>query len=223
MTTTFTAFQSRPLFARFYARVSPCLDAAGLADHRRRLLAGLTGQVLEVGAGNGLNFAHYPPEVTRVLAVEPEPLLRDLARQEAGQATVTVEVVDGVAEQLPATDGAFDAAVVSLTLCTVTDLQQALREMHRVLKPGGRLRFFEHVRAETPGLARVQRLVTATVWPILNGGCHADRDTAAAIERAGFVTEHLDRLDRRDTGIPFPTSPQILGTATRPKLDGTAK
>lgn len=218
-----TTFQNHPIFARFYARVSPGLDAAGLADHRRRLLAGLTGDVLEVGAGNGLNFTHYPPEVTRVLAVEPEPHLRETARTPAKQAPVPVEVVDGVAEQLPAADAAFDAAVVSLTLCTVPDLKQTLREIYRVLKPGGRLRFFEHVRAETPGLARVQRLVTATVWPILNGGCHADRDTAAAIERAGFVIEQPHRLGYHDTRIPFPTSPQILGAATRPKPDGTAK
>lgn len=204
---------NRPVFARFYARVSPEMDRSGAADHRRELLTGLAGQVIEVGAGNGLNFPHYPPEVTGVLAVEPEPHLLEIARRAAAQAPVPVEVVDGVAERLPAGDAAFEAAVVSLVLCSVPDQGAALREVYRVLRPGGRLHFFEHVRADTPGLARVQRLVTATVWPVICGGCHADRDTAAAIEQAGFAIAQLDRLTFPDMRISLPTSPHILGTA----------
>jgi ubiquinone/menaquinone biosynthesis C-methylase UbiE len=139
------------------------MEREGGADYRDRLLAGLTGRVIEVGAGNGLNFAHYPPEVTGVLAVEPEPYLREAALRSAEAAAVQIDVVDGIADELPAGDGSFDAAVASLVLCSVPDQRAALREIHRVLGPDGQLRFFEHVRAGTRGLQRVQRLVDATV------------------------------------------------------------
>jgi SAM-dependent methyltransferase len=138
-----------PVFARVYARVGHLMDAE-IGDHRRRLLAALTGRVLEVGAGNGLNFPHYPATVTGVLAVEPEPYLRRLALAAASQAPVPIRVVDGTAEAMPAPDGAFDAVVASLVLCTVTDPDQAWAETRRVLRPGGRLRFYEHVRATDP-------------------------------------------------------------------------
>ncbi|MGH9245033.1 MAG: class I SAM-dependent methyltransferase [Acidimicrobiales bacterium] len=191
------------------------MDEGGVADHRRRLLAGLTGRVIEVGAGNGLNFAHYPPEVTRVLAIEPEPYLRGVAQRHAADASAPVEVVGGVAEHLPAGDAMFDVAVASLVLCSVPDPQVVLGELYRVIKAGGTLRFFEHVRADTPGLARVQRLLDATVWPTFGGGCHASRDTATAIERAGFTIEGLEHLRFPDIRISMPTSPHILGTASR--------
>ena len=205
-----------PLFARMFARMSPAMDAGGGADHRRRLLAGARGRVIEVGAGAGANFAHYPPAVTGVLAVEPEPYLRRLAGEAAARAPVPVEVVDGVADRLPAGDGAFDVAVASLMLCSVHDQRAALLEMRRVVRPGGQLRFYEHVRAGTPGLRRAQRVVDATVWPLLLGGCHTSRDTAAAIEAAGFVIDRLDRFAFPEGRLPNPSSPHILGTATRP-------
>ncbi len=109
-----------PIFARIYPRLSRAMEPA-IADHRRTLLAGLSGAVIEVGAGDGMNFAHYPAEVARVLAVEPEPYLRRLAQAKAAQAPVPIEVVAGVAERLPAGDVAFDAAVASLVLCSVSD------------------------------------------------------------------------------------------------------
>jgi ubiquinone/menaquinone biosynthesis C-methylase UbiE len=126
---------SHPLFARFYAWASPRMEKAGYGERRDQLLAGLTGRVIEVGAGNGMNFAHYPPEVTRVVAVEPEPRLRDLAEAAAAKAPVAVEVVDGAAGRLPADDGSFDAAVASLVLCSVPDVPAALAEIQRVLRP----------------------------------------------------------------------------------------
>jgi ubiquinone/menaquinone biosynthesis C-methylase UbiE len=208
-----------PFFARFFAWVSPAMDRAGGADHRHRLLAGLAGRVIEVGAGNGRNFAHYPPEVTGVIAVEPERYLREIALREAERAPVPIEVVDGVVERLPAQDAAFDAAVASQMLCSVRDQLVALREMRRVVRPGGELRFFEHVQAGTPRLRRVQSVVDATVWPLLMGGCHTGRDTAAAIETAGFRIEWLDRFHFPETGVPPPTSPHILGIAIRPAGD----
>lgn len=204
---------SHPFFARWYAWMSPRMERAGYSASRDRLLAGLTGEVVEVGAGNGMNFAHYPPEVTRVLAVEPEPRLRVLAEHEAPRARVPVEVIDGIADRLPAADDTFDAAVASLVLCTVPDVAAALAEVHRVLRPGGRLHFLEHVRAETPGFARLQRVLDATVWPRLGGGCHAHRDTRAAIEAAGFTIDRIEDL-RLPEGAISATSPHILGTAT---------
>jgi ubiE/COQ5 methyltransferase family len=128
-----------PIFARFFARVSPSMERAGTADCRHALLAGLTGRVIDVG--------------------------------------------------------------VSLVLCSVVDLPTALHELHRVIKPGGELRFFEHVRADTPGLRRVQRLVDATIRPALFGDCHTGRDTAAAIEDAGFTIRICHRFRLPDVAI----------------------
>jgi SAM-dependent methyltransferase len=222
-----------PVFARWYAKVSPGMDAGGMAGYRQRALAGLTGSVIEVGAGNGLNFPHYPPEVTRVLAVEPAPYLRSIAVQKAGQLRVAgpvgttaqsgpsgragevIEVQDGVAERLPAADGAFDAAVATLVLCSVTDQRAALREIHRVVRPGGQLRFIEHVQAETPGLRRVQRVLDATVCPPLAGGCHVSRDTRSAITGAGFTVTQSEAFRFPETQIPLPASPHIWGIAIR--------
>jgi ubiquinone/menaquinone biosynthesis C-methylase UbiE len=204
-----------PLFARYYARTSQLLER-GVAAYRAKLLNGLSGRVIEVGAGNGLNFAHYPDMVTEVIAVEPEPHLRSIAETSAGRTAVPITVVDGLADHLPAADGSCDAAVAALVLCTVPDQGTALAEIRRVLKPGGRLRFFEHVHAATPGRRRLQKALDATVWPWFVGGCHCGRDTRTAIERAGFVIDRIDQLTTADTQMPFPTAPQILGTATRP-------
>lgn len=192
------------------------MERTGYGERRDQLLAGLAGRVIEVGAGNGMNFAHYPPEVTRVLAVEPEPRLRELAEAEAAKAPAPIDVVDGTADRLPADDDNFDAAVASLVLCSVPDVRGALAEIRRVLRPGGELRFFEHVRADSPRLARVQRILGATVWPIFVGGCHPDRDTRAAVEGAGFTIESIDEFRIPETRIPAPASPHILGVATAP-------
>jgi ubiquinone/menaquinone biosynthesis C-methylase UbiE len=195
--------------------MSPKMEQAGYGRRRDQLLAGLSGTVIEVGAGNGMNFAHYPREVTHVLAVEPEARLRALAEHEAKKTTVDIEVVDGTADHLPAADAAFETAIASLVLCSVPDVAVALAELHRVIRPGGQLRFFEHVRATSPGLARVQRILDATIWPTLGGGCHAHRDTRASIKAAGFSIDHVDDLRLPATRIPAPTAPHILGSATR--------
>jgi len=207
-----------PLFARFYARLRPCMDAHGGAERRQRLLAGLAGDVVEVGAGDGANFAHYPSTVTSVLAVEPEPYLRERAVAAAGRAPVPVEVVDGVAERLPVGDAGVDAAVAALMLCSVGDQGVALAEMRRVVRPGGELRFVEHVQAPAgqPRMRRAQRLLDATVWPLLCGGCHCGRDTVAAVTAAGFVLDELERFTFPEGARLDPTSPCALGRATRP-------
>jgi SAM-dependent methyltransferase len=201
-----------PVFARVYARVGHLMDAE-IGDHRRRLLAGLTGRVLEVGAGNGLNFPHYPATVAEVLAVEPEPYLRRLAPAAASQAPVPIRVMAGTAEALPAPDGAVDAVVASLVLCTVADLERALAETRRVLRPGGMLRFYEHVRAADPRLARWQDRLERP-WGWVAGGCHPNRDVVAAIVAAGFGVLELDRFDFQI--MPPLVRPHVLGVAERP-------
>jgi SAM-dependent methyltransferase len=209
-----TGFKSHPLFARMYMRASQGAERRGGTEHREELLAGLSGAVIEVGAGNGLNFAHYPPAVERLVAVEPEPFLREAAREAAARAPVPVEVVEGVAERLPVEDDSFDAGVACLVLCTV-DAGQALAELRRVIRPGGELRFYEHVVADTPGLARVQRFADRTFWPHVAGGCHASRDTLAAIERAGFAIETCRRFGF-SPGPVLPAVPHVLGRAQAP-------
>ena len=185
-------------------------DKAGGADNRRELLAGLTGKVVEVGAGTGSNFEHYPATVDEVVAVEPEPYLREKAREAAERAPVRVRVVDGEADSLPAEDGEFDAGVASLVLCSVPDQATAMRELHRVIKQGGELRFYEHVAAEGRQ-GKLHRRIDP-VYTRLAGGCHLTRDTTAAIEQAGFQIQQSRRF-------PFPPGifaiPHVLGNARR--------
>lgn len=203
-----------PIFARFFsAVVVPQLDRGGGPERRQQLLAGLRGTVVEVGAGTGANFAHHPPGVERVVAVEPEPYLRDRAL-EAAAGDPRVEVVDGVAEALPLADRSVDAVVFCLVLCTVPSQPVALAEARRVLRPGGELRVFEHVLGHTPGRQRrVQRALDATVWPFFGAGCHCSRETESAIHDAGFTFSEIDRFDI-PKGSRGPASPVILGRAT---------
>lgn len=185
-------------------------------EHRRELLAGVAGRVVDLGAGDGANFAHFPAGVTEVLAVEPEPYLRERARRNAARAPVPVRVIDALADRLPLDDGSVDAAVACLVLCSVPDQAAALRELHRVIRPGGRLYFYEHVIAERRGLARVQRLLERSgVWPFFAGGCHPARDTVAAIGAAGFDSERCRGFTFKPCPILLPVAPHVLGVACR--------
>lgn len=183
-----------------------------VGEYRVQLLNGLCGRVIEVGAGNGMNFRHYPQTTDEVVAVEPENYLRGQAEQAARDARVPVRVRAGVAEDLPAGDDEFDAAVASLVLCSVGEQAAALAELQRVLKPGGELRFFEHVRSEAPGRAALQaRFDRSGVWPHLAGGCHCSRQTVGAIEAAGFEIDEIRRLELGPSWML--TNPVVLGVA----------
>ncbi|KUM70016.1 class I SAM-dependent methyltransferase [Streptomyces curacoi] len=208
-----------PLFARFYARISVNAETRmGMGGVRDRLLAGLSGRVIEIGAGNGLNFAHYPGAVSEVVAIEPERVLRKLAVESALRAGVPVDVVPGAAEALPVKSEAFDAVVLSLVLCSVRDVPRALGEVRRVLRPGGVVRFFEHGRGGGRAMTFTQRALDRTVWPVLNGGCHVSRDPVAALRDAGFELGPYRRVMMPEKGPTLPTSYCVLGTAWRPRL-----
>lgn len=187
-----------------------------IKELRAENLRGLTGHVLEVGPGIGSNFLLYPNTVTAVTALEPESRLRPQAEDAAAGAAIPVTVTAGVFEDLAVTgEDRFDAVVCSLVLCSVGDPDRAAAQAFEVLKPGGEVRFFEHV-AHDGALGLVQRAVDATFWPKLFGNCHTHRDTLAAIERAGFTIE-----ERRDDwlkvmGIPMPSSSIVIGRAVKP-------
>jgi SAM-dependent methyltransferase len=202
-----------PRFAKVYADVSAESDRRGGDRHRRLLLAGLRGSVIEVGAGHGLNFAHYPPEVTEVLAVEPDDVLRGLARRAAADAPVPVRVVAGHAEALPAADASLDNAVASLVLCSVPDQRRALAEVRRVLVPGGQLRYYEHVRSG--GVKGVVQDAVRPLWTRLAGGCHPNRRTGDAIRAAGFVVDDEDRFTWRPARLS-PAADHVIGRAHAP-------
>ena len=212
-----TAEVRNPVFARVLVRMRRN-EKPEQIEHRRELLRGLTGRVLDLGAGDGANFAHFPASVTEVVAVEPERYLRELAERTAKQAPVPVSVVDGLADRLPLEDDSVDAAVAALVLCSVPNQGAALRELRRVIRPGGELRFYEHVLAHERRLAAVQRFVEKSgLWPLIAGGCHPARDTGAAIEAAGFTIEGCKRLSVKPCAIAVPVAPHILGTARSPR------
>jgi ubiquinone/menaquinone biosynthesis C-methylase UbiE len=197
--------------------MAPSLDRAGAAAHRDELLEGLRGRVIEVGAGSGLSFAHYPDTVTEVVAVEPEPSLRRAAQCAAQSVETAIGVVDGHAGLLPAEDASFDAAVASLVLCSVPDPGAALGEVRRVLRPGGELRFYEHVRSEDPGQARLQDRVD-WIWGHVVGGCHPNRDSVTAIAAAGFSVSACRRFEFRPCVLSAPSSP-LVTPRDRPGCD----
>ncbi|MEV2211889.1 class I SAM-dependent methyltransferase [Streptomyces sp. NPDC050997] len=209
-----------PLFARYYARASVSAETRmGMGRIRERMLAGLSGRVIEIGAGNGLNFAHYPRTVSEVVAIEPERLLRQLAVESALRSGMPVDVVPGTAEALPVKSEAFDAAVISLVLCSVRALPRALGEVRRVLRPGGEVRFFEHGRGGGRAMRFTQRALDRTVWPALSGGCHLARDPVAALRDAGFELGPYRRMWMPENGPKLPMSYCVLGTAWRPATE----
>ncbi|WP_426975649.1 class I SAM-dependent methyltransferase [Pseudarthrobacter sp. O4] len=203
-----------PSFGPHFARVGPRMDARGAAAHRRRLVEVAHGAVVEIGAGYGATFAFYTSAVTSVLALEPDPTLRELALAAATRAPVPITVQNGVAESLPAADASIDVVVSSLVLCSVADQSTVLAETIRVLRPGGLLLFYEHVRSAHRVLAAAEDLVTP-LWSRMAGGCHPNRDTAATIAGAGLTMRDLERFGF--SALPGnPRVAHILGAAAKP-------
>ena len=172
-----------PLFARVFHRFFGRDRGRGEADLRRELLASASGRVVEVGAGNGINFEHYPASVDELIAVEPEPYLRGQAERAAADARISVRVMPGTAAELDLAPGSADAVVVSGVLCSVPDPGEALAEFRRVLRPGGELRFYEHVRSRRVGFARWQRTVAADL--VAADGRLPDRPRHRRSDRSG--------------------------------------
>jgi ubiquinone/menaquinone biosynthesis C-methylase UbiE len=203
---------NHPLFARFAEAVA-AREGDEEQDRRREVLAGLRGRVIEIGSGSGPNFRHYPEAVTEIVAVEPEGHLRAKAEEAARESGRPIRVVDALADDLPFEDAAFDAAVAVLVLCSVPSQARALGELHRVVRPGGELRFYEHVIGSSRRLARLQRALAPGLARVF-GGCRADRDTGRAIEEAGFQIERHRRFLERSL-VEAPAAPRILGVARR--------
>ena len=201
------------VFARFYDRFMAETEEAGLGDRRRELLSGVSGSVIELGAGTGVNLQHYPAAgVEELVLVEPEAPMAVRLERRAAESPLPTRVVRAPAEELPLPDASFDFAVCTLVLCTVNDQPRALAELRRVLKPGGRLLFLEHVRAEDPALARWQDRLQP-LWVRFGHGCHCNRPTLGALGSAGFRVD--DVTHSRILKAPPIVRPMIVGTATR--------
>lgn len=201
-----------PLFAALYDLCQR--PAARILDPwRKRVAGGAEGRVLEIGIGTGLNLPFYPPDrVQRLVGLDPDPHMRRRAAARARRLGVSLELVAAPAEEIPFASGSFDTVIATHVFCTVADPPQALAEVFRVLRPGGRFRFLEHVRATDERTARWQDRLTP-IWRWVAAGCHPNRRTAEAIQDAGFVFEELERFDLPGGG---PARPQVFGVARRP-------
>jgi SAM-dependent methyltransferase len=209
--------QKSTIYNPFFARIWPIVvshETEAVRALRRENLAGLSGRVLEVGAGIGTNFPNYPGAVEQVVAVEPEPRLAAQARAAAEVVPVAVVVTRETAEGFGG-GGRFDAVVCSLVLCSVRDPGSVLQRLYSLLRPGGQLRYLEHV-ASAGMRGRLQRFVDATLWPRLFGNCHTHRDTERSIVDAGFEVDTSRREWTLPVRAPLPISELALGRARRP-------
>jgi len=195
------------LFALGYDRFQRRAEDAGMRDRRAEFLAQASGRCLEIGSGTGLNLDRWPQGVELVLS-EPNPYMATRLRRKAGSG----EVVEAPAERLPFPDGSFDTVAVTYVLCTVPEPAAALREIARVLKPGGRLLFLEHVRSPDPGLARWQDRLHGA-WYLFGNGCHCNRDTFHAIQASPLEIERVER-DEIPAAVPL-VRPMLVGAARR--------
>jgi len=199
------------LYALLYDRLIRAAEAAGLRRMRAELLGEAAGRTVEIGAGTGLNLEHYPPAVTELVLVEPSRQMAAKLRRRVAAGARRAEVVESGGEALPLADGAADTVVVTLVLCTTPDPGAVLREAGRVLRPGGRLLFLEHVRSRDPRVARWQDRLDRP-WKALGNGCHCNRDTRATIEASPLALERI-----ADTELP------LAGPLARPAIVGIAR
>ena len=202
------------IFAAGYDRFLAAAERRGLTEVRRRVVGQATGRVLEIGAGTGLNLAHYGPGAVELVLTEPEAPMASRLRRKLSSSGRTAEVVVAPGERLPFPDQSFDAAVSTLVLCTVPEPLAALAELRRVLRPGAPLLFAEHVRADEPGLAAWQDRLHP-LWVRFGHGCHCNRDTLSAITQAGFRVQEVRH--GRIAGAPPIVRPLIEGRALAPE------
>ncbi len=194
-------------FSAFYDSLVKGTEEAGLRDMRREVLADASGRTIDIGAGTGANLGLYPPQVTELVLAEPDPHMTKRLRAKLAESGQDAELVDAPAEKLPFEDSSFDTAVFTLVLCTVPDPAAALEEAARLLRPGGRVLFVEHVRSQDPGLARWQDRLE-TPWRLFGDGCHCNRDTVATIEASPLTLTHVERGE-------LPKSPPIVTPLAR--------
>ena len=199
------------IFAALYDPLGAHWERKHGAELRRKLVGHVNGRVLEIGVGTGQSFAHYP-EVRELVGVEPSEPMRRRAEMRAAELGREVTLVEAPAEDLPFEDESFDTVVTMAVLCTVDDPEQSVREIRRVLRPGGRFRFLEHVRAPNPRLARWQDRLERP-WGFVAGGCHPNRNTLETIETGGFEVVDLEQGEL--PGQPPLVRPFVLGTAVR--------
>ena len=202
-----------PLFARGYDRLNRIAEDAGLRDKRRALLARAQGRTLEIGAGTGVNVVLYPDSVTELVLSEPDSHMRRQLEKKLAALGRRADVVDAGAERLPFPDASIDTAVATLVFCTIPDPQAALTEIARVLSPGGRLLFLEHVRSNDPRAAHWQDRLERP-WGWFGRGCHPNRDTLATIVASGLEVAEVER-DRIPKAPPI-VRPLIAGEARLP-------
>jgi ubiquinone/menaquinone biosynthesis C-methylase UbiE len=203
------------IFAALYDRLLSGTERAGLHDMRAELVAGARGRTLELGAGTGLNLAHYTDAVTELVLTEPDPhMARRLRKrlEEEPPAPGRVEVIEAQAERLPFEDQSFNTVVSTLVLCSVESPGGAAAEIARVLKPDGRLLYLEHVRSGDPAVARWQDRLERP-WGWLGAGCHPNRDTLAQLEATGLLAEPVER-DQMPKAPPI-VRPLVRGEARR--------
>ncbi len=197
-------------FAALYDRAFTATEDAGLREMRRQALSEARGRTIDIGAGTGANLALYPEAVTDLVLTEPDPHMFKQLRSKVDESSVEAEATDAPAENLPFPDASFDTAIFTLVLCTVPNPQAALAEAARILKPGGKLLFIEHVQAKDAALARWQDRLEKP-WRFIGDGCHCNRDTVASIEASGLTLERVER-DK------LPKAPPIV----RPLVRGSA-
>lgn len=200
----------RRVFAWGLARYGKKLERH-LESRKSRLFAGISGTVLEIGAGTGANLRYLAKERVRWIGMEPNPFMNPYLAKEAAAAGIEIELRPGIAESLPVPDNSVDAVVSTLVLCCVSDQQQAISEVLRVLRPGGRFLFLEHVAAPRGTWLRRFQSWVKPVWRQLGDGCQPDRETWVALERAGF-----GKLSYEKFRVPVPVaSPHICGIAVK--------
>jgi len=206
--------EGHPWFAAVYDRMMAAAERTFMVGERQAVVGGARGRVLEIGCGTGASFPYYDAAATERWATEPDPFMLARATQRAAELGCAIDIRQAAAECLPFADGFFDTVISTLVLCTVADPDRALAEVRRVLRPGGELRFYEHVRSGS-SLAALGQDVVTPLWRWLAAGCHPNRDIVGAVRGAGFVIETLEPK------APVPLIPPFC--VVRPQVRGIAR